>query len=507
MNKTCLSLICKGTLLVCSMLLANLSLVALDLSKESSEPVQHTDPDVINALKQQNIQHARELLQTLYVVSLEDFSNLLDKKDSEVELGVQAGYYGKEGTDQAYSPLVLYRRVWVYDAGIALTLAVQNNDPTAGPRALWLLKNGQYTRDPQNPSTPLFAGWPFSSNQRNYGDNWTDCRFVTGANASALLAIARYITSDYYLGSEDKLKSEYKRLYRDGLSGILYHMETDGPNEDLITAGWSLNVLEEFSKTGYSYNKVLDMLGYGPREIEGFSEPIQRVRVRNVVTEHCSNVLELLNYTLRHYDRLFEKDRPYTYDELDAIRVKLRKSIYNKLYDNSKRRFITGRSASGEPSAYSAIDNASWLCTSLDLDALNDEQTKALSDSLVYTINNFTKDFIIAEKTYFGAHYFEEGFEDPYGEKSDADAEEFHVEGTCGLICGLLEFAKAFPDDPNAAMFRVTASELWNSMQRFLADFGFVYTSSFVKGTAEPIEASAPAIWYLHTCNYLENAQ
>ena len=172
----------------------------------------------------------------------------------------------------------------------------------------------------------------------------------------------------------------------------------------------------------------------------------------------------------------------------------------------SPEREITGRSASGESSAYSAIDNASWLSASLNLGDLNDEQVKALSDSLVYTINNFTKDFTIVEKTYFGAHYFEEGFEDPHIEKSDSQTEALHVEATCGLICGLLEFANAFSDDPNTPLFRSTASKLWSDLQRFLQDFGFVYASSSVKGIAEPIEASVSAIWYLHTCDYFEDA-
>jgi hypothetical protein len=501
MNQTCLSLFFKSLLFAYSLLCANLTLIASNIEKATQNP----DVQTINKLKQQNMQRARELVQNLYIVSYADFSKLLGSNDSYVELGTQAGYYGKEGTDQAYSPLVLYRRVWVHDAGIALSLAVRNKDPKADSRALWLLKNGQYTRDPGNPKGPIFAGWPFSSNQENFGDNWTDCRFITGANACALLAIAEYINSDYYLDLDDKLKAEYLRLYSDALSGILYLIEPNGPNAGLVTAGWSLNVLEEFSKTSYSYNKILDILGYGPREIEGFTDPIRRVRVRNVVTEHCSSVLAVLNYSLKHYDRLFRNNSSFTYDKLDAIRLKLRESIYSKLYDSNKGNFISGRLPSGKRNVYSTIDNASWLSLSLKLDELNDKQVRVLSDSLAYTVNNFTKDFKIKKESYFGAYYFEDGYEDAYIEKSYEHSDALHVEATCSLICGLLEFAKAFPNDPNEPFFRSTASKLWKDLQRFIDKYGFVYASTSVKDISEPIEASLSAIWYLRTCSYFED--
>ena len=494
----------KILLFVCGTLLTNLSLIGSDASGASDAVAQNSDFEKTVALQKKNMRRARKLIESLYLESYVGFENLFDNKDGYLKVGTQAGYYGKEGTDQAYSLLVIYRRVWIYDAAIALSLAIQNEDSTVNKRALWLLKNGQYTRYPENPKKKIFAGWPFSSNQKDYGDHWTDCRFITGANASGLQAIAEYITSNYYLRLDGKLKAAYSKLYADALSGILYHMESDGPNKGLITSGWSLNILEEISTTNYSYNKVLDMLGYGPIEIDGYPNAIRRVKAKNVITEHNTNVLSLLNYTLDHYERLLGPEGPYTYSDLNEIRLKLRESIYSKLYDDDKCRFISGRSPSGKPSPYTTADNASWLSFSLKLDGLSDEQVEILSDSLFFTVNNFTKEFNILEGTYFGAFHFEDGFEGTYIEKSETHSDSLHVESTCGLICGLLEFANAFPEHPNAPLFRSTASRLWQDMQSVIDDYGFVYALNSLKDVIEPIEASVSAIWYLRTCGYFE---
>lgn len=502
MNNTFLASFVRVTLFSVGLLFTALTLTVSNVFGET-KAAQKSGSKKKNMPDPSSLEQANQLISKLYTAEFADFAELFGKGNQLMPVGAQSGYYGEPGTTQEYSPLVIYKRVWVYDAGIALSLAIQDKSPTADARALWLLKNAQYTRDPDNPGKEIFAGWPYSKNQRNYGDNWTDCRFINGANIYAIQAIAEYITSDYYRNLDRKPKAAFSKLFADALSGVIYHIESSGPNEGLITAGWSLNVLEEFSRTKYTYNQILDMLGYGPLKIEGYPDSIRRVRVRNVITEHCINLLKLLNYTLDNYDKLFEKRGPYTYNHLDAIRRKLRESIYAKLYDNKKRRFITGRSSSGEPSAYTAIDNASWLSLALDLDELNEAQIQSLSESLVYTINNFTKTFKIADNDYFGAHYFEDGFEDPYIEKSDVHSKALHVEATCGLICGLIEFANTFPSDPNSPLFRITALKLWTDIERFVDDFGFVYASTSLKDVSEPIEASVSAIWYLRTYNYL----
>jgi len=505
MNYRCLPSPIKILLLVCGVLSDVLCLNVSFASDDDFDHYARFTHGQKNEVLQENVQRARKLIKNLSVESYETFDKVLSKKDVYAKVVTQAGYYGKEGTDQAYSPLVIYKRVWIYDAGIALSLAIQEKDPSADARALWLLKNGFYTRDPENPAKALFAGWPFSQNQKNYGDDWTDCRFINGANLYAIQAIADYIVSDYYLELNSSLKSAYSKLYANALYGVLYHMESKGPNRGLISAGWSLNVLEDYDETNYSYNKILDVLGYGPKKIEGYTQPIMRVRARNIVAEHNINLLHCLNHALMHYDRLFERNDSFTYRELDEIYTSLRDGIYEKLYDSNKKRFITGRTSAGEIIPYTAIDNTSWLTLALNLKELSNEQIERLSGSLLYTVNQFTKDFEIAGENYFGAHYFEEGFEDTYIRKSDAHSKYLHVEATCGLICGLLEFANVFPDDPNTPTFRYTASELWKGMQRFIDNFGFVYASNSLKDVAEPIEASVSAIWYLKTCHYLEN--
>ena len=186
------------------------------------------------------------------------------------------------------------------------------------------------------------------------------------------------------------------------------------------------------------------------------------------------------------------------------MRLKLLNNIYSMLYDEDKRRFITGRSSEGKIIPHTAVDNASWLVLSTKLKELDEKQVGMLSDSLVYTIKNFTKDFAINDRTYFGCHYFEDGYEDPYVSKSNSHSEAFHVEATCGLVSALYKFADVYPEDPNTPLFLSTASRLWENMQYFVYDNGFVYASNSLQDVNEPIEASISAIWYLRTCNYLE---
>ena len=122
---------------------------------------------------------------------------------------------------------------------------------------------------------------------------------MTGANAYVVLSLGKYINSSFFRKLDKELQKEFQNLYLDALQGLLYHIESEEPNSSLATAGWTLNVLNEFSQTSYSYNKILDIMGYGPKPIESYSKPIRRIKARNVVTEHCNNVLAVLNYTLK----------------------------------------------------------------------------------------------------------------------------------------------------------------------------------------------------------------
>ena len=456
-------------------------------------------------LQEKNTQRAVELFEKLYGEYPVDFANTPENPEDDVIVGAQAGYFGEPGTAEGASVLVRFGRVWVYDAGIGLGLAVARGDSTADKRALWLMETGEYLADPENPENKIFGGWHFSMNQAHLGDNWKDVRFVTGANTFALIGMAQYINSDFYQALDPELQKEFSDFYADALEGLLYHFELDGPNKGLVSAGWSINALDECASTDYSYYEMLDVVGYGAEEVEGYGKPIQRTRSRNVVTEHCNDMLKALNYTLDHYDRLFGFDNaPYTYKQLNKMRLMLREGILNKLYNEEEARLITGRTVSGEPSVFSAIDNASWLALSLDLQELDSEQVEKLSNSLMYTIINFTADFEIAGETYFGAHYFPDGFKDPYIVQSNAYSTSYHIEGTCGLICGLFKFAQEFPEHPYSPIYKDVAVELWVDLQHYIDKYGFIYASDSESGTFEPKEASVSAIWYLMTLKYID---
>ena len=458
-------------------------------------------------LKNNNAQRANDILEKLYCETTEDFAGTTNDPTDDLSVGTQAGFYAKPGTQGIYSPLVRYGRVWSHDAGTALSMAVKNRDPQAHKRVLWFRKHGQTALDPRDSRSTLFVGWPFSKNQVYLGDNWADCRLITGTNARTLLGVGDYITSDFYreLSADDQ--AYYQTFFEKALEGILYHIELDGPNEGLISAGWSLNVIEEFQKTDHSYDDVISMVGYGPAFIDGYPYPIKRVRARNIVTDHCSNVLALVNHALDNYDQLFRPGSQLSRAKLELIRLKLRESMFINLYDYQKDRFISGRNESGESSEYASVSNASWFCLALKLNELNKKQVGALSRSLLYTVKNFTKDFVINGKTYFGAFYFQDGFEDPSLEEiDDPYSNILHVEGTCKLINSLLRFTDAFPENQNTPLFHATALKLWNGLQYFIDDYGFIYDSNSLKDAVdeEPLESSISALSYLSIYNYFD---
>jgi len=486
----------------------SLSIFSLQIFGEENDQSLGDISKEVENLKYKNIQLANNLIDKLYITEREDFSELFGAESPNPiyyqEVGSQSGYYAPEGSSKADGPLTLFRRTWLYDCAVALMLAAEKGDEFTSARALWLLKHGQYTRNPDNTKEVLFAGWNFSRNQKKYGDNWTDCRFVTGANVYATISLARYITSDSYAKLPLPFKRKIFKLFNDALVGILYHVETEGPNEGLITSGWSLSVLADFDETNYSYNRILGLLGYGPRKISGYTKPIRRIRTRNVVLEHNNNLVELLSYTLKNYSQLVTKNGKYTYNDLKSIHAKLIDSILEKLYNLDKGSFINGRTELGEKSIYTAVDNASWFSLNLREGDLNEDQLKKLSDALVYSIETFTKDFRISGKSYFGVHYFEDGFEDLYVEKSENHSKSYHIEATCGLIMGLLKFVKNNPNDPNSPLFQTTALKLWRDLQYVINEHGLFYSSLAVKNVSETMDASVSAIWYLLAVNDFE---
>jgi len=484
-----------------------ISCSSISNSGSSTRPIDFVstnDMSVVVELQKKNTQHANDLFENLYSEYTVDLANTPDNPDDDLTLGAQRGYYAEPGSEDENDILILYGRTWIYDTGIGLSLAVANDDPTADKRALWLMKNAQYLADVEDPESKIFGGWNFSTNQAHLGDNWKDQRYITGANTFALIGMAEYIASDFYKALDSELQREFSDFYADALSGILYHFELAGPNKGLVTAGWSLNALDEYAITDYSYYEMLDLVGYGADQINGYPKSVERTRSLNVVTEHCNDLLKALNFTVDHYNQLFGfKNAPYSRKEINKMRIMLRESIFTKLFNEEERRVITGRTLDGEPSVFSAIDNASWLALSVDLEDLDADEVQKLSDSLMYTIITFTADFEIDGSTYYGTHYFPDGFKDPYIVESDSYSSAYHIEATCGLICGLLDFVNVFPEHSHSPIYRDVALELWIDLQRYIDKHGFIYASTAEGGTFEPKEASVSAIWYLMTLKYL----
>ena len=407
-------------------------------------------------IQQRNLQRAAELFQRLY-------SPYFELK----EVGVQLGYY----ENSPKSGLVRYGRTWATDNGVALSLAVAKQEPSAEHRAFWLMKNAHYIIDPDQPEKKMVAGWPFSMNQRRFGDNWKDRRFITSTNAEVMIGLAKYMTSKLYNGLEYEQQQQFSNFFGEALRGILYHIETDGPNAGLVTAGWTLNVLEDAAEINLSYDEILDKVGYGADKISEYSKKVEIIRSRNVFTRDCNMLLKLLNVTLNHYDELFSFDNaPYTRGELDLIRLKLQVGIFDKLFNPQDKRMISGRSADGIQTDFSCIDNAPWLVLSAKLSELNSEQIKMISSSLFSIIQDLTKTFELNDANYFGVCFFPENYSDIYVGNSTPLSDAYSIEATCSLICGLLEFVQAYPKDANAEYYRRIAVNLWKYMQYFIND-------------------------------------
>ena len=280
---------------------------------------------------------------------------------------------------------------------------------------------------------------------------------------------------------------------------------------------------------GRRYNFILAVAGYPddpPNDPDDPNDPgkpyylrvpkelRKPVKARNIVTEHNNDMLAVLNLAIDHSCELGLSDSKRR--ELIRRRGDLRKGIFGQLYDGVKNRIVTGRSPDGCTSFYSAIDNAAWIATSANLKdpdggGLSELYRDRLANALLYTIKQFTKEITVKRngttKTYFGAHYFEPGFEDPYisGPGADQQDKVFHVEGTTSLIMGLKKFWRAYQNHPYSKYFGYIADGLWENVVEFVTDHNFIYGSIKIQDLFEPLESSTTATWYIDTYDYLSD--
>ncbi len=175
-------------------------------------------------------------------------------------------------------------------------------------------------------------------------------------------------------------------------------------------------------------------------------------------------------------------------------------------------------------SPHAAIDNCSWLSLSVDYETLSSGgsrgssvYTERLGKCLEYTILQYAKDLsfgdegCVAEvsscppkRTYYGTHYFQNAFKDPYIEPSELQESSYHLEATMGLILGLFRFAHAHPEHPKSEFFSGQAQMLWAGAQAFVRDHGFVYSSQRIQDLSARLVSSTAIVWFLDVYEYLD---
>ena len=412
---------------------------------------------------------AEQLLDTLYM--------------SRHELGLQREFLGDDSIDRLY--LVRYGRVWTYTQGIRLAQAARRSQKDiAREIAKTLFREAVDVK--LGWRKKQFGGWPFSWNTTS--DRFKDPRLVTGANAWAVYGIGEYILSPIFRERSPATQRRFKAFYFRALCGVLDHQRPDG----LVTAGWTLSALRR-SQGKSDYNQRLDDYGYRKQK--------NRVKASNVVTEHNVDMLGLLNFTLHHSSEL---GLDAHHERLIQSRDTLRNAIFEHLYDTQGSRFITGLvfGAAGEQkSSHTAVDNAAWLALALNLERLDAGQKEKLAAGLYYTFNHFVKNIQSLGKTYLGAHYFQDGFEDPYVRQSDLHERLYHIEATASMILALNRFSRSDPKHEYARIFAKGADDLWTSMQRFIADHGFSYASERIPNLMTQLQSATSAIWYIEVCD------
>ncbi len=326
-------------------------------------------------------------------------------------------------------------------------------------------------------------------------------------------------------------------------------------NPASISSGGS-GPLEPDAGVRWAYYSVLDALGYETfdeeqaPEIKRFSKDSQelnplvltedhlatlktRVIAENVVTEHNLDVLSVLNHAIIHADETGIKD----VEHLRTWRDELREAIFDLLWDDEGwkndlqetladdgvtvlqqqriehalnkgvlGRVVTGGTLTGDHAPYElkqskhvAIDNCSWLSLSVNYEDLKADSlyVDRLAKCLEYTELHFAKDLLFGSKRYYGTHYFQNAFRDPYIDPSELQESSFHLEATTGLILGLHRFAEARPNHPSTPLFRAKANELWNGVQAFVRDHGFPYSSQRIQDLSTLLSSSTAVIWFI----------
>ncbi len=451
--------------------------------------------------------------------------------------GAQREYAG-DPSNQDSAHLSKFERVWTYTQGIALAQYARQDDGRAAVMANFLCEHAVSDVDDQGKKTIL--GWPFSWN--TYEDDWADARLVTGANAWAIHGLGSYIVSSAFRHRPSEEKRPILDCYLAALRGLRPHRRAG-----LMTAGYttlglqnatqpSRLSLESDSTVEWSYYDILDAIGYdswnadatpptvrrlrrtsahepsviGKKTLDAdvFRRLRERVKANNVVTEHNLDVLSVLNHAISHWPVLsagMSTEDQRLIQELAAWRDHLHTTIFDKLWDPTQGRFITGgHFVDGvfEANAVTAIDNCTWLTLSVEHQGLGDNDTEKLAQCLEYTLDRFVKELWVDSERYWGAFYFPNSFSDPYVNRSDAQEELYHLEATAGLILALWKFADAHKGHDQAAELRAHGQTLFWHMNRFVRDHGFPYSSRRIQDLMTELQSSTAAIWFVDTHDY-----
>ncbi len=506
----------------------------------SLQPTEVIAPDVHG-----NHQRATDLLDALY------------------RPGIQREYLAVEGNeDNDY--LVRYGRAWAYTQGIALAQHARHGDD----RAIALAQNICDSAVVSEGGTAI-KGWPFSRNTEE--DTWEDARLVTGANAWVVHGLGVFMVSGPFGALSEGDQAFYADCYGRALLGLSFHragvvfdglLSENASAQWLMTAGTTTEGLQaapaphrlgltEDPKLEFAYYDILDIIGYDTfrpdleptiktfyrdtngdkipeteserRLVEGDEDVFDRLRrpavAKNVVTEHNLDTLSVLNHARHHWGTLSPHLPESVVAELGGFeglttwRDGLKEAIFTELWHETDGRVVTGGGIDGGAFAaneHTAIDNCSWLAISVDYEALTPIEQHKLVRCLHYTIDVFVKpDLTFNKVKYRGAFYFPNSFKDPYIEANSDNERLYHLEATAGLILGLVTFVDAlkdaFPED--TIRFEQEATQLWASMQRFLADNGVPYSSIRIQDVMTELPSATAAIWFIDVYDYYEARQ